>query len=268
VAAQHRDANSEGGCVAKEIRVGPQAPGDVALAKVSGVLGIVALALAALGPALIHLGALTPMRGFNAFSLGLLAGLLALLTGLIALWLTRPATGRGGRGHALRGALCGAGMIAIVATGAGAGSGLPPVNDITTNPQDPPLFSAALGIPENVGRNMGYDAAALAELTRSAYPDLQTLRLPQPPAAAHAAALAAVDALGWQLTAADAEHGTIEARETSRIFRFVDDVVIRIRGDGDGSALDLRSKSRDGRGDLGANAARIRRFRAAIGAGN
>jgi hypothetical protein len=254
--------------VAKEIRVGPQTPADATLAKLSSGLGIAAIALAALGPALIQVRALTPMRGFNVFGLGLLTALLALLTGLVALWLTRPATGRGGRGQALRGALCGAAVVALVVVGASAGSGLPPINDITTNPQDPPMFSAALGLPENVGRNMGYDAAALAETTRSAYPDLQTLKLPQRPAAAHAAALAAVDALGWQLTAADAEHGTIEARETSRIFRFVDDVAIRIRPEGDGSAIDLRSKSRDGQGDLGANAARIRRFRDAIGAGH
>ncbi len=239
-------------------------PPIFALANVSAGLGLLALALAAAGPALIHLGLLTPMRGFNAFGLGLVTGLLALLTGLVALWFTRPATGRGGRSRAVQGALCGALVIGIVFNAARPGSGAPPVNDITTNPQDPPMFSAALGLPENVGRDMSYDASALAELTRTSYPDLQTLRVALAPDAAHAAALAAIESLGWQLTESSPADGRIEARDVSAVFRFVDDVAIRIRPDGSGSAIDLRSKSRDGRGDLGANAARIREFREAL----
>lgn len=242
-------------------------PKESTLAKISAALGLLALALAAAGPALIHAGVVAPIRGFSTFLFGALAGVFALLTGLVALWLTRPASGRGGRGRALQGALCGALVVGLVLRAALSSSDLPPVNDITTNPQDPPMFSAALGLPENTGRDMSYDASALAELTRRAYPDLQTLKLAQPPAAAFAAALAAVDALGWQLTAANEDAGQIEAREVSRMFQFVDDVAIRVRAEGAGSAIDLRSKSRDGRGDLGANAARIRRFRGAIGAG-
>ncbi|MBW2399988.1 MAG: DUF1499 domain-containing protein, partial [Deltaproteobacteria bacterium] len=41
----------------------------------------------------------------------------------------------------------------------------------------------------------------------------------------------------------------------------VDDIVVRVRRDGADSIVDVRSKSRDGRGDMGANAARIRLFR-------
>jgi uncharacterized protein (DUF1499 family) len=47
----------------------------------------------------------------------------------------------------------------------------------------------------------------------------------------------------------------------TRIFRFVDDIVVRVRPSNGGSIVDVRSKSRDGRGDMGANAARIRAFR-------
>ena len=39
---------------------------------------------------------------------------------------------------------------------------------------------------------------------------------------------------------------------------FRDDIVIRIRPDGSGSKVDIRSKSRVGRSDLGVNARRIR----------
>lgn len=41
---------------------------------------------------------------------------------------------------------------------------------------------------------------------------------------------------------------------------FIDDIVIRIRPDGNGSLLDIRSVSRVGLSDVGTNAGRIRRF--------
>jgi len=42
--------------------------------------------------------------------------------------------------------------------------------------------------------------------------------------------------------------------------RFRDDITIRVRPAASGSRVDVRSRSRVGRDDLGANAARIRRF--------
>ncbi len=56
----------------------------------------------------------------------------------------------------------------------------------------------------------------------------------------------------------DPETGRVEARDMSLVFRFVDDVVVRVRPGTSGSVVDIRSRSRDGRGDLGINAARIR----------
>jgi uncharacterized protein (DUF1499 family) len=70
--------------------------------------------------------------------------------------------------------------------------------------------------------------------------------------------------LGWEIVAADPAHGRIEATDTTRFFGFKDDVVIRIRPEGSGSRVDVRSKSRVGRSDVGANAARIRAFRDAL----
>ncbi len=52
----------------------------------------------------------------------------------------------------------------------------------------------------------------------------------------------------------------IEATDTTLWFGFKDDVAIRIRPDGSGSRIDVRSVSRVGRSDLGANARRIRAF--------
>jgi uncharacterized protein (DUF1499 family) len=64
--------------------------------------------------------------------------------------------------------------------------------------------------------------------------------------------------------AVDPAAGTLEANETTRLFHFVDDVVVRVRPSDGGSVVDVRSKSRDGRGDMGVNAKRIRAFRDAL----
>jgi uncharacterized protein (DUF1499 family) len=66
--------------------------------------------------------------------------------------------------------------------------------------------------------------------------------------------------MGWEIVAADSAAGRIEATATSAWFGFKDDVVVRITPEGDGSRVDVRSVSRVGKGDVGANAARIRDY--------
>ena len=85
-----------------------------------------------------------------------------------------------------------------------------------------------------------------------------------PPADAFLRALRVAESLGWEVAAKDGGAGAFYARDVSALFRFVDDVVVRVRPDGLGSIVDVRSKSRDGRSDLGANADRIRAFQAAF----
>jgi uncharacterized protein (DUF1499 family) len=93
------------------------------------------------------------------------------------------------------------------------------------------------------------------------YPDLAPIRVSSDPARALSLAEEAARKLGWEVVTVDAAAGTLLARDTSKIFRFVDDVVVRVRpGEGGGAVVDVRSKSRVGQGDIGANAARIRRF--------
>jgi len=54
---------------------------------------------------------------------------------------------------------------------------------------------------------------------------------------------------------------------TSDLCRFHDDFAVRVRPDDGGAVVDMRSKSRDGKGDLGANAERIRSFLVDIASG-
>ena len=100
----------------------------------------------------------------------------------------------------------------------------------------------------------------IAAQQREAYPDLQPAMLDAPPAEAFERALAAVYRMRWQLVQADEPAGRIEATDTTFWFGFKDDVVIRVRPDGGGSRIDVRSLSRVGGGDAGTNAARIREY--------
>jgi uncharacterized protein (DUF1499 family) len=151
-------------------------------------------------------------------------------------------------------------MTAAVAVGASPGVGVPPINDITTNLADPPGYAAVPASHRNHGRDMSYPAAFVPQV-KDAYPDLVPIRVDRSPEQAYRLALGAAKDLGWEITRADSTARVFEAEETTLLFRFVDDVSVRVRAQaGGGSVIDVRSKSRDGRGDLGANAERIRRF--------
>jgi uncharacterized protein (DUF1499 family) len=141
---------------------------------------------------------------------------------------------------------------------------VPPIHDITTDPQDPPRMVALLSRRQGATNQAEYGGAAVAAQQQSAYPDITPIVLAVPPATAFAQALSAARGLGWEIAASDPAEGRLEATATTRWFGFKDDVVVRVRGDGAGSRVDVRSVSRVGRSDVGANAARIRRFRAAL----
>jgi uncharacterized protein (DUF1499 family) len=232
------------------------------LAVTSGFLGALGVFDAVMGPVLIHLGAISPLFGFQAFfGLGLLLGLVALLLSPFALRATRAAGGRAGRGLAWLGFACGALLVGVLAVSARPGLDVPPINDITTDLEDPPAFASD---PAERGRDMSYPAEFVPQV-QAAYPDLETIRVSSEPARALELAEQTARELGWEVVAVDAAAGTLLARETTRVFRFVDDVVVRVRpGEGGGAVVDVRSKSRDGRGDLGANATRIRAFASAL----
>ena len=130
---------------------------------------------------------------------------------------------------------------------------LPYINDVTTDTEKPPQFS----------QPKPYESH-FAELQRLGYPELRALELAVPPAQALARARAAVQSLGWEIVAADEGAGRIEAVATTRWFGFKDDIVVRVAPSAGGSRVDVRSRSRVGRSDLGANARRIQDFLTAV----
>ena len=234
------------------------------LATISGALGVTSVLLFALGPATIQLGVTSAFFGFRIFTVGILFALVALVLGAIALWRTRTASGRSGRGRAGAGFGLGLAVVMGVAALVGSAGSVPTINDITTDPDDPPVFVAARRAAANAGRDLSYPGASFAEKQREAYPELAPLHLDVPQRVAFARARKTALGLGWEIRARDPLGGTLEAIDVTRVFRFVDDVVVRVRATGATSVVDVRSKSRDGRGDMGANAARIRAFLTAM----
>lgn len=141
---------------------------------------------------------------------------------------------------------------------------VPPIHDITTDVDDPPAFEAVVPLRADAPNPIAYAGAETAALQRQAYPDIQTRRLAVPAAEAFAAAERAARDLGWTIVASVPAEGRLEASDTTFWFRFTDDIVVRVRPEGSGSLVDVRSKSRVGRSDVGTNASRIRRFLARL----
>ncbi|MBI1763217.1 MAG: DUF1499 domain-containing protein [Acidobacteria bacterium] len=92
------------------------------------------------------------------------------------------------------------------------------------------------------------------------YADIKPQRFNQPADKVFAAALAVAQASGWEIRLTEPAQGTIDATATTRLLKFKDDVTITVTS-GDGATIvNVRSKSRIGKGDLGTNARRIRAF--------
>jgi uncharacterized protein (DUF1499 family) len=142
---------------------------------------------------------------------------------------------------------------------------VPPINDITTDMESPPDFVAAGRGAENGAAGAPYPGKEFADAQSAAYPDLRTVDLPQSPDEVFRAALEVARGMpGWEVVLADSSAGRIEGTATTRWFRFKDDVVVRIQPGASGTRVDIRSRSRVGQSDVGANAARIRAFTARL----
>jgi uncharacterized protein (DUF1499 family) len=143
---------------------------------------------------------------------------------------------------------------------------LPYIHDITTDLKNPPSFIAVKGRRKEGEHTVDYDGPEVAAQQAKAYPDLAPLVTTQPPARVFEAAKAVIGKMGMEVVDANPQEGRIEATATSRFYGFKDDMVVRITPQADGTHVDVRSKSRVGRSDLGQNAKRIRQFMSELGA--
>ncbi len=194
----------------------------------------------------------------GALALAFVAILLA-LGAFIVIW----REGLRGIGHAVLAIAIGIGILAYPAYLAARAYRLPVINDVTTDPIDPPKFEAIARLRSRESNPIAYAGLRAAELQRVAYPDIEPLLVNVAPQAAYDTALAVIARRKWRVVDArppqpGRRDGLIEAVARTPIMGFRDDVVVRIRPTREGARLDIRSASRYGRSDLGANASRVR----------
>lgn len=195
-------------------------------------------------------------QGLMLYALTCALSTLALLGGLVLLILPRY---RPWRPHLLaRYMLLLPGTLLLLGVLASRGDH-PPIHDISTDLADPPTFTHADSLRGTTSNSLEIKPDSLAQ-QQQAYPELHTLRSPMAAPEAFRRALEVAADLGWEVVYQDADNWRIEAVDTTAIMGFRDDIAVRIRSSAEGSVVDLRSVSRVGVGDLGANAARIRAF--------
>ena len=141
---------------------------------------------------------------------------------------------------------------------------LPFIHQVTTDTVNLPKFDAIIALRGNNSNPLTYDQAKLAPMQLAAYPKLKPIisELDKDQAFAKAEDIAL--SLGWDVVAKNEQQGLIEAVDTTALWAFKDDIAIRVQTVGATSVIDLRSISRVGGTDLGANAARIEKFIAAF----
>lgn len=135
----------------------------------------------------------------------------------------------------------------------------PIIHDISSDIDNPPEFVHAQSLRNKNDNSLNYDPAVGAK-QKQAYPGLASFNTSLSFRDAFAKAQKVAKEQGWSIEYSDEERGSIEATARSYLLGFVDDVVIRVQQIDGGSVIDIRSVSRVGKSDLGANASRIREF--------
>jgi uncharacterized protein (DUF1499 family) len=142
---------------------------------------------------------------------------------------------------------------------------VPPIHDISTDTDNPPAFVHIAAMRKKTDHTVAYDGPAVAALQKNGYPDIVPIVLKAPPEKVFEESKNILAGMGMQVIDAEPIQGRIEATDTSLLFGFEDDLVVRIVTLPDGvTRVDVRSKSRVGRSDLGINAHRVRAFSAAL----
>src|SRR5260370_5150112 len=226
--------------------------------------GLIGIAVVSAGIVSGHFGMTASVIGFQFFLLGFFVSAVGLIIGIIAIlvtWLSKS------RRIALSRAVFGTVLSAIVflpvANVIAHTRRYPPINDIATDVNNPPEFVHAQEQPANQGHAMKYNPAQYAPIQQAApaYNDLAPFKSHTPPHDLFKKVQIIAGQLpGSQITYGESKTRTLEGVATSQLFRFKDDFVIRVEAalDGAGSIVEMRSKSRDGRGDLGVNYNRIK----------
>jgi uncharacterized protein (DUF1499 family) len=205
--------------------------------------------------------------GFLILQCAAWSGLASVVLSLYAIFIALSGGQRSALVFGIHGVIIGALVFGVPWYLLHEGRKLPPIHDITTDTENPPRFVAVLPLRKDAPNSTEYGGAELAAQQKKGYPDLAPATLTIPPRAAFERALTIARASGWEIVAAAPEDNRIEATAVTDWFGFRDDIVVRITPADNGSRVDVRSVSRVGRSDLGANARRIREFLRQLAAG-
>ncbi len=224
----------------------------------AGRLAVFALTVAALAIVIERSDLLEAGPVLVTFAASLALAALAILLALasfISLW------NHGGPGfmQAATAVLIGLALLAYPGNLAYKAHRLPAITDITTDPADPPHFEVVARL--RPADRVLYPGLAAAALQRAAWPDVEPLDLDVSAKAAFDTTMAVVTKRRWRIVdsrpPAPGRDGHIEAIARTPFMGFRDDVTIRIRSTRDGARIDVRSASRFGGVDFGANAERV-----------
>lgn len=218
------------------------------------MISLIAFLLVALPAPLYRFGVVELGTAFTGFKFGLVVGIAALVLLAIQVIFKRKTVSLASAAIAV---IFSAIAIALPLGMMTTAKNVPPIHDISTDLVNPPEFVAIAPLRADAPNPVEYAGAEAAEQQRTAYPDLQTLTYSQSKPELIEASKQAVENLGWELVNTDADKGIVEATETTAWFGFKDDVIIRVTENDSERLVDIRSKSRIGKSDLGKNAARI-----------
>ena len=160
-------------------------------------------------------------------------------------------------------------VIVLILSGVASGTALywqqraqsvPAIHDITTDLETPPEFVAMERLRADAPNPPEYSGEETANAQREAYPEIEPLMINDDVQRVMDEAVMLVVKRGWELVAINRQEGRIEATENLAWFGFKDDVVLRFSETEEGTRVDMRSKSRIGRSDVGVNAKRIEQF--------
>lgn len=210
-------------------------------------------------------------KGLAALPFIALAAFITFLIGVIGIVLDRRKGRKTPLPRLALGMIAAIGFIGFMLKYVFAIATLPAIHDIATDLADPPEFSVLTVRADNFDNIPGADDSSMrglnprqrwSTLHQQAYPDIRSVRIAEPVPAVIEKAKRLAEDRGWKIALVDAAGGQLEATDTVSLFRFKDDVVIRARPAENGAAsiVDMRSISRVGVHDIGANAKRVRAF--------
>jgi uncharacterized protein (DUF1499 family) len=235
------------------------------LGRWSSRIALFAASLMVVDVVLHRLTSFPTLAAVNLFAVSMAGMVLASLVALVAfvqIW----RRGYKGAGSAAIGILLPALLLAWPLSYVPALVNLPPINDVTTDVEQPPRFVELARQRGRDGNPIDYPAERFAEVQQKAYPDLRTFVIDRSAEETFELVEEVARKLRWRVVASTPpstrppKGGTLEATEQTLLAGFTDDVAIRVEGGASSTRVDVRSASRYGRHDFGQNASRVRRF--------